>query len=138
MKELSLYKVDNKEGKTLLMIGVKDLLQHLRELDVMAMRDDKQILATLIGECSEALGEISIARKSVEKEIPEPKSMGKPVRRSVPEPDLDLESMPKPSLSSRKKAYAEEEASDDDEVIPDEEESDEEAEEEVGEEFKLR
>jgi hypothetical protein len=95
MKQLNLYKIVGKDNKEVLCVSVKNLLAHLRELDVLAVRDDKAVLSTLFGELAESIGELSLpepitAENRVEKELPEPKPMGKRAG-SVGKPSIEEE-----------------------------------------------
>ena len=154
MKELSLYKIATKEGKSMLCLSIRDLLFHLRELDVIASRDEKVVLSTLSGELMEALGEIKIeepilsSNRQVEKkqdkerayEKEPPKMSSSKVKKYVPESldsDEDIgeeseeeveEDIPRPAV---KKTIPHQD-------IPDESEEADVEEEDNGEEFQLR
>lgn len=103
MKELNLYKIVGKDNKEIMCLSVKNLLEHLRELDVVALRDEKTILATLMGECLESLGMIELPKgieaRTPQREVAEPKPMNKPMQKrssNVGSPEIDEEDIPRP------------------------------------------
>jgi hypothetical protein len=139
MKQLNLYKVVGKDNREVLCLSVKNLLAHIRELDILAMRDDKQVLGTLMGELAQSVGELElpepITSSKPHMEVAESKPVQRQVqRRSVGEPEIDEEDIPRPV---KKKPAYDIRANDDE---GEEAEGDDEAEVEEGsdEEFKLR